>query len=130
MRNPWLKEIARDLLALGSIPFYFLVVIRAIIGKYDIFVYQMLIAGTSIFILYFIIKDSNMHIVRSFAVVIFTSLFYKEMLYTFFAFLVWVLLVVSGYYIKRNIGSLFRGIIIGIMSSLLGYYGALFLYVK
>ena len=130
MRNPWLKEIARDLLALGSIPFYFLVVIRAIIGKYDIFVYQMLIAGTSIFILYFIIKDSNMHIVRSFAVVIFTSLFYKEMLYTFFAFLVWVLLVVSGYYIKRNMGSLFRGIIIGIMSSLLGYYGALFLYVK
>lgn len=127
MRTHWLKEIARVLLALGSIPFYFLVVIRAIIGKYDIFVYQMLIAGISIFILYFIIKDSNMHIARSFVVVIFTSLFYKEMLYTVFAFLVWVLLVASGYYIKRNIGSLFRGIIIGIMSSLLGYYGALFL---
>ena len=127
MSKTWLKEISRDLLALGSIPFYFLVVIRAIIGKYNAFVYQMLIAAIAVFILYFVIKDSNLHIARSFTILIFTSLFYKEAIFTTFAFLVWVLLLVSAYYIKRKIGSVFRGIVIGVISSLAGYYGAIYL---
>ena len=122
MKTSWLREIARDLVALGSIPFYFLVVIRAIIGKYDIFVYQLLIAAIIIFILNFIIKDSNMHIARSLVVLVFTSLFYKEMLYVVFAALVWMLLLISAYYVKRNIKSLLRGIVIGVISSLVGYY--------
>ena len=122
MKTSWLKEVARDLLALGSIPFYFLVVIRAVIGKYNIFVYQMLIAALFIFILYFIIKNSDLHVARSFAALIFVSLFYKEMFFTFFASLVWILLLVSAYYLKRNIGLVFRGIAIGSISSLIGYY--------
>jgi hypothetical protein len=123
----WLKEIARDLLALGSTPFYFLVVVRAVIGKYNIFVYQMLIAAIAIFILYFIIKNSNMHVSRSFAAVVFTSIFYKDIVYIVFASIIWILLLVSAYYIKKNIGSVVRGIIIGIIGSLIGYYGALLL---
>lgn len=125
MKKTWLRETARDLLALGSIPFYFLVVVRAIIGKYDIFVYQMLIAALVIFIFYFIVKKPDLHVAMSFAAVVFTSLFYKEMIFTIFAFLVWALLVVSAFYIKGGMGSVIRGIIIGIMGSLAGYYGAL-----
>lgn len=126
-RKAWLKEIARDLLALGSIPFYFLVIIRAVIGKYDHFIYQMLIAAFSIFILYFIVKGPNLHIARSLAVVIFTSLFYKEMVFTVFASLVWILLVISAYYIKKEIRFVIMGIIIGLISSIAGYYLALLL---
>jgi len=127
MNKLWIKEIARDLLALGSIPFYLLVVIRAIIGKYNIFVYQMLIAALAIFILYFLVKDSNLHIARSLVTVIFTSLFYNEMLYTVFASLIWILLVVAAYYIKKNNWHVSKGIIIGVISSLAGYYGTLVL---
>ena len=125
MKKSWLKEIARDLLALGSIPFYFLVLIRAIIGKYNLFVYQMIIAAIAIFILYFIIKNSSLHVARSFAALIFVSLFYKEMIFTVFASLVWVLLLVSAYYLKKDTGLVFRGIVVGGISSLIGYYGAL-----
>ena len=127
MNKSWLKEIARDLLALGSIPFYFLVVIRAVIGKYNIFVYQMLIAAVIIFALYFLIKGSNLRVARSFVVLVFTSLFYKEAIFTIFASLIWILLLASAYYLKRNIGFVFRGIAIGLISSLAGYYGALIL---
>ena len=127
MNKSWLKEIARDLLALGSIPFYFLVVIRAIIGKYNVFVYQMVIAAIAIFILYFLIKNSNLHIGRALVILVFTSLFYKEMLFTTFASLIWILLLIAAFYVKRNIGYLFRGIIIGVISSLAGYYGTLYL---
>ena len=127
MKTSWLKEIARDLLALGSIPFYFLVIIRAVIGKYNVFVYQMLIAAVVIFILCFIIKNSSMHTARAFVIVVFTSLFYKETLFTFFAGLIWVLLLVSAYYLKRSLGFALRGVLIGIIGSLAGYYGTLYL---
>jgi len=127
MKTSWLKEMARDLLALGSIPFYFLVIIRAIIGKYNVFVYQMLIAAVVIFVLYFMIKNSSMHIARALVAVVFTIMFYNEMLYTVFAGLIWVLMVISSYYIKRSFGFVSRGIIIGIISSLAGYYGTMFL---
>ena len=128
MNKSWLKEIARDLLALGSIPFYFLVVIRAVIGKYNIFVYQMVIAAIVIFILYFIIKNSNLHIGRALVILVFTSLFYKEVLFTTFAALIWILLLVSAYYLKRSFGFVLRGILIGILSSLAGYYGTMYLF--
>ena len=121
----WLKESARDLLALGSIPFYLLVIARSIIGDYYSFVYQMAIAAMAILILYFLIKDSSMHVARSLAAVIFTSMFYKEAVFTAFAALVWVLLVIAAYYVKRRIVYIIRGIIIGILSSLIGYYGTL-----
>ena len=122
MKSSWLKEIARDLFAFGSIPFYFLVAIRAIIGNYKPFVNQLAVAAIAIFILWLIIKNSDLHIARSLVIVIFTSLFYQAVLYTIFASLVWVLLLVSAYYIKRKIGFVIRGIIIGIVSSLAGYY--------
>jgi len=127
MKTLWLNEIARDLLALGSIPFYFLVVIRAIIGKYNIFVYQMVIAAIVVFILYFIIKDSNLHVARSLVALIFTSLFYKEAIYTTFAGLIWLLLLLSAYHIKRKFAPVIRGVAIGILSSVAGYYGTLYL---
>ena len=125
--NRWLKEFARDLVALGSIPFYLLVVARSIIGNYYSFVYQMIIAAIAVFVLYFLIKDSSLHIARSLVIVVFTSLFYKEAIFTIFASIVWVFLVFAAYYVKRKMGYVIRGIIIGILSSLIGYYGASFL---
>ena len=127
MKKSWLKETARDLLALGSIPFYFLVVVRAVIGNYNLFIYQMVIASLVSFVLYLLIKDSNLHVARALIAVIFTSGFYKEIIYTTFAVLVWVLLLFAAYYIKRKIGNVVRGVFIGILSSLAGYYGALYL---
>ena len=123
----WLKEIARDLLAIGSMPFYFLFIIRALIGEYEIFVHHLVLSAISIFILYFIIKDANLHISRSFVALVFSSLFYREMLFTFFASLVWVLMLFGAYYIKRKFSPILRGIIVGAISSLAGYYGALLL---
>lgn len=125
--SKWLKEFARDLLAIGSIPFYFLFIIRAMIGEYKIFVYHLAIGAIAVFILYLAIKDANLHISRSFVALVFSSLFYKEIVFTVFASLVWVLMLFAAYYLKRNLGSVFRGIIVGVMGSLAGYYGALVL---
>lgn len=123
----WLKETARDLFAFGSIPFYFLVVVRAGIGKYSTFVNQMVIGAIAIFVLYFLIKDSNLHLARAFAIVVFTSIFYNAILYTVFAALIWTLMLVSAYYLKRKLNPILRGVIIGVLSSVAGYYGEMHL---
>ena len=91
MPKNWKKEIARDTLALGSIPFYFLVIIRAVVGQYAIFVYQLLIAVIVLFVLSKIIKNSNLHMARAFILVIFTSLFYNDLFYTVFVSLFYIL---------------------------------------
>ena len=122
MTKDWKKEVARDSIALGSIPFYFIVIIRAIIGKYNIFVYQLLIALAVLIILSLVVKKSDMHIARCFALWAFTSLFYKEMLYTTFAFILWIAVVVSSHYLKVKKSMIIKGIVLGIVSSGVGYY--------
>jgi len=126
MKKLWLNEFARDLLALGSIPFYFLFVIRVLILKDKVFIYQMIIAAISIFVLYFIIKDANLHIARSFVVLVFANLVYKEKIFGIFSVLVWIFVLISAHYLKKSASSMFRGIVIGIASSLAGYYIAPF----
>ena len=121
MSESRLKEIARDLLAFGSVPLYSLVLLRAVVGRHSVFVYQMLAAAIAILVLYYVIKDSNMHAARSLVAVVFTSLYYDDTLYTIFVSLIWVLLLLSAYYIKRNSGAIYRGIIVGVISSAAGY---------
>ena len=48
MKN-WKKEVARDIIAFGSIPFFGIVLARALIGPYWEFVYQIIIAFVLLF---------------------------------------------------------------------------------
>jgi len=127
MVKNWKKEIARDLLALGGIPFYFIVIIRAIIGEFTPFVYQLVIALIILFILSRMFKNSNQYIARALALVVFTSLFYKEMLYTTFASLLWISMIASLVYLKVKSNKIVKGVLFGIISSIVGYYLTLLL---
>ena len=122
MPKNWKKEIARDSLAIGSIPFYILVMIRAVIGQYLIFVYQALIAITVLFILSKIIKNSNLHMARAFILVVFTSIFYNDLFYTVFVFLVFIMMLVSCSYLKIKKAEIGKGILLGIVASLVSYW--------
>ena len=122
MKKDWKYEIARDTMAFGSILFYLIVVIRAIIGKYIPFVCQLLIAIAILIISSFIIKNANHHLARAFVLVVFTSLFYKEKLFTIFAFLLWFFMLGAAFYIKVNKKSIAKGIILGIIAVLISYY--------
>ena len=122
MKKDWKYEIARDSMAFGSILFYLIVLVRSLIGEYLVFVYQLLIALAILILSSFIIKDTNHHLARALVVVVFTSLFYKEAFFTFFAALVWVFIVGSAFYIKEKKESIIKGIILGIIAVLAGYW--------
>tara|TARA_Y100000031_G_scaffold39651_1_gene44632 strand:+ start:296 stop:679 length:384 start_codon:yes stop_codon:yes gene_type:complete len=122
MKENWKYEIARDSMAFGSILFYLIVIIRSLIGEYMIFVYQLLIAIIILIISSFIIKNANHHLARAFVLVIFSSLFYKDYLFTVFAVLVWFFMIGSAFYIKLNKKSIFKGIVLGVIAALLSYF--------
>lgn len=121
MKKEWKKEIARDCIALGSIPFYFIVIIRAIVGEYMPFVYQLLLALAVLFGLGYLVKG-DVYVARVFIIWVFTSLFYKHNLYTVFAFLLWVLVIVSSRYLKTKKNVIIKGVVLGMVSSLVAYY--------
>jgi len=121
MAKNWKREIARDFVALGSIPFYFIVIIRAIIGQFPPFIYQLVIALFVILILSKIIKNSNEYVARGLVLVVFTSLFYKATLYTIFAFLLWFMMIVSSSYLKVKPNEIVKGILFGALSVIISY---------
>lgn len=121
MPKNWKKEIARDTIALGSIPFYSIVIVRAVIGRYAPFVYQLLIALAAIFVLSKI-KSSNQHIARALVLVVFSSLFYKDILYTLFASLLWAIMIFSSLYLKVKAKGIANGALFGAVSTAISYY--------
>jgi len=122
MKKDWKKEISRDLMAFGSIPFYFIVLVRSLIGDYLTFVYQLLIAIIILIISAYIIKDTNHHIARAFVVVVFTSIFYLDLFFTIFAAILWLLIIAAAFYIKLDKKSIYKGIVIGIIATVISYY--------
>ena len=116
------QEIASDSMAFGSILFYFIVIIRSVIGKYMPFVYQLLIALAILIVLSFVIKKANHHIARAIPLVIFTSLFYQENLFTVFAALLLVFMLGAAIYIKEKKEAVVKGIVLGLIASLASYY--------
>ena len=122
MKKNWKYEIARDSMAFGSILFYLIVLARSTIGEYMIFVYQLLIAIIILILSSFIVKNANHHLARAFVIVVFTIIFYKDTFFTIFAFLLWFFMILAAFYIKEKKESIAKGIILGIIAALVGYY--------
>jgi len=118
----WKKEVARDALALGSIPFYVIVIVRAIIGKYTPFIYHLLIAWLVLVVFSKLVKNVDQYLARGFVLVIFTSLFYDDVLYTVFALALFGLMIASSFYLKAKPDAIGRGVGFGLVASVISYY--------
>ena len=96
------EEIARDLIALGGLPFYFLVLVRASIGGYLSFLSHVAVALPVLYLLSRAVRGSNLHIARALILVVFTSVYYKALPFTVFSFLVWCVMIYSLIYLKTR----------------------------
>ncbi|MFH1325205.1 MAG: hypothetical protein ABIH49_00345 [archaeon] len=112
----YLKETARDLVALGGIPFFVLVLARISILSKPEYLTQIAIAGAVYLIAIFIIK-ANIHSGLGLVVLIFTSLYYKNLTFTIFASAIYILMIASLFYFKAEKKKIIFGIIIGILSA-------------
>jgi len=117
-----LKEFARDFFALGSWIFYILVIGRALIKPYRPFADEIIIAAVGLLIITVFIKNYDGYSSRALILVIFTTLFYQSKIFSIFAVLVFIGLLISSYFIGNTKAKIIKGLIIGVICSLLGYY--------
>ena len=106
-------------------PFYFIVVIRAIIGEFKPFIAHLAFGLVIYYFLSRFIKPSDPHIARGLILLIFISFYYQVLLFTIFATLLWLVMLWAQS--TRNIkwNTLLGGALLGIISSALSYYLAL-----
>lgn len=121
MKKSWIKEIARDIIALGGIPFFILVLIRVSILKDPIFLAQFALAGILFLILALAFK-SNMYSGLALIVGVFTSLNYNDLKYAIFVTLAYVLLLFSLIYLKEDKKKTFLGVLFGAISTIISYF--------
>jgi hypothetical protein len=127
MGKEWKKEAARDVLALGSWVFYVLVIGRALIKPYRPFADQIIIAAVVVLLIGLIFKNFEGYVSRCLVLVVFTSLFYNSMIYTIFAVIVGLLLLVSSCYIGNDVRKISYGLVVGLVGIVAGYYLSLFI---
>lgn len=120
-------EAARDLIALGGLPFYFLVLVRSTIGGYLSFLSHVAVALPVLYLLSKAVKGSNLHIARGFILVIFTSIFYNALPFTVFSILVWCGMIYCLVYLKTGTRDILKGIALGVVSVAISYSVTLFI---
>src|SRR3989344_4553184 len=101
----WKIETARDFIALGSWIFY-----------------ALLIAGIILLILGLVYRKYNSYLARGLVLVVFTILFYDSLIYTYFASVVLIGLVVCSYYLDKGWKKGAIGILIGVLASVIAYF--------
>jgi hypothetical protein len=117
----WTKEAARDVLALGSVPFYSIVVVRSLIGPYYLFFYQLAIAAALLFAASLAFKNSDNHVSRSWVLLVFTVLFYTTPVYTLFASVLWLLVATAAVYLGKKKMAVAKGFFIGLFCAVISY---------
>jgi hypothetical protein len=116
MKKEWIKQSKRDLVGLGGIPFFILVVIRIwILNKPD-YLNQLLIAGV-LFIVFSYTTKSNIHSGFALIILIFTSIYYNDLRFTIFASLIYIVLIYSLFSIKIKKNKIIKGILFGAICS-------------
>lgn len=121
MKKNWLKEVARDIIALGSIPFFILVLVRVSLLEKPYFLSQFIIAGV-IFLVLMLIFKSDLYSGLALVVLIFTILYYENMRYSIFASLAYLLLLGGLIYLDRDKKKVFKGVLLGAISTAISYY--------
>ena len=116
-----INETARDLIALGGIPFFILVIARVWLISKEYYQFQFIFGGIIFLILMFLFK-SNIHSGLGLIVLIFTTIYYNNLNFGIFASLAYCLLIFSLIYLKKDKKEILKGILFGGISSSISYY--------
>ena len=119
MQKRWLKELARDCVALGGIPFLVLTIARVSVLK--VYYPMQFIISTTIFLILRTFVKANLRAGIGFILVVFISLFYNHWIFNIFAIIVYSGIVASLFYLKEPKKEILMGILLGIISSAAGY---------
>jgi len=110
--DSWVKTGARDLVAIGGIPFFLLVLARVYMLHKPEYFSQFVISGV-VFLLIFILLRQNIYSGLGLITLIFTSLYYNDFIFTIFGAIAYVLLIGGLFYLKEDLKKIILGILVG-----------------
>ena len=119
-----LKRFARDFVALGSIPFFILVLARVWILDNPAYLSQFLIGGVLFLSLAFVFK-SDLYFGLALVSGFFLVLFYNDLRFTYLIIPVYILIIFSLFYLGEDKNKIIKGILFGILSIVVSYYSVL-----
>lgn len=125
-KNPRFMELARDLIAFGSIPFLVLTVIRVSFMNKLYYPFEI-IAGSAIFFILRAFSKAEMRAGISLILLVFVSLYYASTLFSVFAALIYFGIVRALFYLGKSRGQIIKGISFGLIGTAIAYRLALFL---
>jgi len=105
-----LNGLAKDLVSLGGIPFFILVLTRVWILHNLHYFIEFFISGI-IFIFITLIFKAELYSGLSLVVLVFTSIHYNDLAFTIVASIAYILLIVSLIYLKKDKKSVFLGVL-------------------
>ena len=108
----WIKTAARDIVAIGGIPFFILVLVRVYLLNNPVYFSQFLIAGV-VFLGSFFLFKQNVYAGLGLIVLVFTSIYYKDMTFSVFGIIAYVLLLAGLFYLKENSKRIILGVFLG-----------------
>ena len=112
MKDGLLKVAARDIVALGGLPFFVLVLVRVWMLDNTEYFLQFVIAGVVFLLLFFWLKQ-DVYAGLGLIVLVFTSLYYGDFLYSIFGSVAYCLLLVSLVYLGRDWKKVIFGVLLG-----------------
>lgn len=119
MKKEWLKELARDFIALGSIPFLVLTIVRVSVIR--IYYPLQFIISSILFLILNAVFKGEMRLGIGLILLTFTSIFYHHLLFTVFALFAYIGMIISSAYLERGRRQILRGILLGAISAGTGY---------
>ena len=120
MAKNWKKETARDLMALGSIPFVILVLVRAVTVENFRMLFYMVVAVLLLYLISFKMKDIEHHTARLVIVGIFLTIFYASYVFAVFALLVGIT-ALYGLRVHLKKERVYRSAFLGVVCSVISY---------
>ncbi len=119
-KKRWVSELARDLVAFGSIPFLLLTVARVSVMKPY---YPMQFVISSAFFFAIKIKTgANLHAGLGVILLGFTSLYYGSLFFALLALIVYAGMIISLFYLKNSSKEILIGFLSGATSAVIGYF--------
>lgn len=115
-KKNWIQEFARDLIAIGGIPFFILVVVRSFVLDVPWYPWQFIIGGVVFLILAFIFK-SDIYSGLALVLLVFTVLFYESMRYTIVVSIFYLILLGGLVYLGKGKLKIIKGILFGAVAS-------------
>ena len=116
-----LKDIARDLIALGGLPFFILVIARVWLLSKEYYQFQFIFGGI-IFLVLMLFFKAEIHAGLGLIIVFFLSNYYGNLNFWIFAVFAYLILLVSLFYLGKDKKKIFKGILFGLIATGISYY--------